>query len=236
MLLIVGLTAVPGSALLAEPELDEPTVELTWTDVRVANEKAAAAYGALVTMWTREFRDIGYRFAPPRMLRHRSPVYSPCGVLPSSNASYCLSSNTIYFDDVFLASQAKVIGSMLGTDGDMAAVGIIAHEMGHAVAMQLGYRSRSSYDNESVADCLAGAFARQAHEDGSLEEGDVDEAFHAMAAAGDPDFIMAGGRRDPRLQRAIRRSSHGTREQRMANFREGLEGGPGVCLEELRPT
>ena len=47
----------------------------------------------------------------------------------------------------------------------------IAHEMGHAVAIQLGHASRSSYENESVADCLAGAFAKHAQGDGSLEAG-----------------------------------------------------------------
>ena len=31
------------------------------------------------------------------------------------------------------------------------------------------HRSRSSYDNESTADCLAGAFAYQARRDGLLE-------------------------------------------------------------------
>lgn len=238
VLFAAGLMTVPGSSLLAVPrgpETDEPTIELTATDLRITNEKAAAAYSALVAMWTREFRALGYRFAPPRMLRHRSPIRTSCGVMPSANASYCLSSNTIYFDDIFLAAQSKAIGHALGTDGDMAAVGIIAHEMGHAVAMQLGYRSRSSYDNESVADCLAGAFANQAREDGALEDGDVDEAFQAMAAAGDPEVMSTGRRRGARMAGRLPRGKHGTREQRMQNFRDGLDGGPGACIEQLRP-
>jgi predicted metalloprotease len=32
----------------------------------------------------------------------------------------------------------------------------------------------------------------------------------------------------------IGRSSHGTREQRVQNFRDGLEGGGAACLDELR--
>jgi len=117
----------------------------------------------------------------------------------------------------------------------MTAIGIIAHEMGHAVAMQLGYMSRDSYENESVADCLAGAFARQAQKDGSLEDGDIDEAFFGMAAAGDPTPQFTGDRRrDVRLARLVARSAHGTREQRVENFRNGLEGGGAACLDELR--
>ena len=73
---------------------------------------------------------------------------------------YCPNNNTILYDEVFVAGMAKTASNALGTDGDMASVGVIAHEMGHAVAMQLGHASRSSYQNEATADCLAGAFAR----------------------------------------------------------------------------
>ena len=43
-----------------------------------------------------------------------------------SNASYCFNANTIYFDDIFLASRAKIASNALGTDGDMAGIGIIS--------------------------------------------------------------------------------------------------------------
>src|SRR3954469_11826055 len=104
----------------------------------------------------------------------------------AGNAAYCYSVNAIYYDEVFVARQSKIAATRLGTDGDMAGIGIIAHEMGHAVAIQLGDESRDSYENEATADCLAGAFALQAERDGSLENGDLDEAFFGMAAAGDP--------------------------------------------------
>lgn len=143
--------------------------------------------------------------------------------------------NTIYFDEIFVAAQAKRAALELGTDGDMAAIGIIAHEVGHAVAFQLGYASRFTYQNESVADCLAGAFAEYADRSGSLEEGDVDEAFFAMAAAVDPTPPLTGNeRRDRRILRAAAVMGHGTREQRTGNFRRGLEGGAGACLDDFQ--
>jgi hypothetical protein len=225
------------SALFAEARrADEPVrVTVTANDVRASNEEAAAAYGALVSMWTKEFREIGARFAAPRFVRYRGATRTQCGVMPASNAVYCFNNNTIYYDDVFLAGQAKLTGYALGTDGDMAAVGIIAHEMGHAVAMQLGFRSRVTYENEAVADCLAGAFTKQAGADGSLETGDIDEAFHAMAAAGDPELRPSGDRRlDRRRAAVLARSGHGTRDQRMQNFRSGLLGGGAACMRELR--
>jgi predicted metalloprotease len=134
----------------------------------------------------------------------------------SNNAIYCPRDNTIYFDEVFVAAQAKLAAQELGTDGDMAAVGIIAHEMGHAVAMQLGHIERSTYANEATADCLAGAFTKQAERDGTLEDGDVDEAFFAMSAAGDPTPELTGDRRVDRLH-PCPRGAHGARHAGTAN-------------------
>jgi predicted metalloprotease len=236
---LVGATALGLAPERAEIALfaagDEPErITLTSADVRASNEEAAAAHGALVAMWDAEFRRIGERFVAPRLARYRGNVRSACGIIPASNAAYCDRSNTIYFDEVFLAAQAKLTGHALRMDGDMAAVGIIAHEMGHAVTEQLGLRFRSVYGGEAAADCLAGVFARHAERDGSLEAGDMDEAFYAMAAAADPQLGSTGDARlDARRQRMLERNSHGTREQRQQNFRAGYERGSGACLPSL---
>lgn len=214
---------------------DARTLALTERDVDASNEKAAMAYQALVRMWTEDFARVGARFAAPGLARYRGAVRTSCGIVGEGNASYCPPANRIYFDEVFLAAQAKRAALQLGTDGDMAAIGVVAHEMGHAAAIQLGHVSRSSYENEAVADCLAGAFAKRADADGSLEPGDVDEAFYAMSTAGDPTPELTGDRRvDNRILARLASVSHGTREQRMSNFRTGLEGGPGACMEEMR--
>ena len=136
--------------------------------------------------------------------------------------------------EVFVAGMAKVAANHLRTDGDMTGIGIIAHETGHAVAMQLGHRSRDSYQNESTADCLAGAFAHQAKRDGTLEDGDMDEALLGMEMAGDPEPRTTGNDRyDAMMARRIARQSHGTKDQRVRNFRAGVNGGPAACLDEF---
>lgn len=209
-------------------------VEVTMADVTESNRKVAMAHGALADMWSARFAGLGTRFAVPRVVRYRGGAMSACGPMRRNNAGYCPASNTIYFDEIFVAAQARSAAGALGTDGDMAAIGIIAHEMGHAVAMQLGYASRVTYHNEAIADCLAGAFAEQAGRDGSLENGDIEEAFHGMAAAADPAPELTGDRRiDGRILRNAALMGHGTREQRTSNFRRGLDGGAGACLEEL---
>lgn len=238
--LVALFAAVPTVSMSSTPALSyaaDPTpVRVTAAEVNASNEKAAMAYGALVNMWTREFEANGREFAAPRLARYRgTPIGTRCGVIAPSNAAYCLAANTIYFDDVFLAGQAKLAAQALNTDGDMVSVGIIAHEMGHAVAMQLGYRSRSSYDNERVADCFAGAFANQSERDGSIEHGDIDEAFFGMASAADPELTPTGNARyDARLAAHVASRAHGTREQRMENFRSGLEGGSNACFATMQ--
>lgn len=232
------VSAVPGSSPVAREYralAATPAVDITASDVAASNQKARMAHAALVSMWSDGFRRLGQRFYAPGLVPFSRGVRTACGIVRGGNAIYCPRDNTIYFEQVFIALQAKLAAQELGTDGDMAAVGVIAHEMGHAVAMQLGQISRTTYGNEATADCLAGAFTQQADRDGTLEQGDVDEAFFAMYTAGDPTPELTGNQRvDNRILARAARMAHGTREQRMENFRSGLEGGARACLPEIR--
>ena len=234
--IISGAETVDRSeAMYARAHSAAPSVELTERDVQRSNEKIGMAYNELISTWRAGFRQLGTTFYAPSLMRYRVIARSPCGYMRAGNAAYCTPNNTIYFDEVFVALQAKYAAAELGTDGDMAAVGVIAHEMGHAVAIQLGHQTRNSYASEALADCLAGAFAKQAERNGNLEEGDVDEAFFGMAAAADPVPELTGNEAiDQRILMRLARRGHGTEEQRMSNFRTGLEGGAGACLPEFR--
>ncbi len=207
------------------------SAELSAAEIAASNRKVASAYQALVAMWDERFAKLGTRFVAPGLQAYRGDVRTSCGVMHANNAGYCTVRNAIYFDELFLAKLAGAASRQLGTDGDMAAIGVIAHEMGHAVVVQLGEDSRVPYENEAAADCLAGAFTQQSARDGSLEAGDLDEAFFGLAAAGDPTPQLTGDRRLD--QRVVRRASlmgHGTREQRLANFQSGYRGGAGSCV------
>lgn len=231
----VGAAAFAVGALAPIGSSADAPVRVTPADIQWSNEKVASAYGALVDMWSTEFNKIGERFTAPRIARYTGTVRTNCGVIRSNNAQYCSGANSIYYDEVFVAGMAKLSARQLRTDGDMTGIGIIAHEMGHAVAMQLGHRSRSSYENEATADCLAGAFAHQAQRDGTLEDGDLEEAVLGMEMAGDPVPQSTGDDRyDAMVARRIARQSHGTKEQRVQNFQDGFRGGPSACLGEFR--
>ena len=208
-----------------------PVVTVTARDIAASNAEVIAAYGALMEMWTAHFAQLGEQFHQPSLIRYRGTARTSCGVMPQNNAVYCPQNNGIYFDEAFVAAIGKQIGQQLGTDGDMATVGVIAHEVGHAVAIQLGYTSRFTYVNEATADCLAGAFAKASQADGTLEDGDLEEAYLGMAMAGDAEPELTGNRRiDGRIQQRAALMGHGTREQRMENFERGLDRGPQGCL------
>ena len=223
-------TVRADTALAYRDDPTRPVVTVTEEDIAASNAEVVAAYGALMTMWTAHFDQVGARFEQPSLIRYRGSARTSCGVMPQNNAVYCPQNNGIYFDEAFVAAVGKQIGRQLGTDGDMATVGVIAHEVGHAVAIQLGYASRFTYVNEATADCLAGAFARASRADGTLEEGDLEEAYLGMAMAGDAEPELTGDRRiDSRIRRAAL-MGHGTRAQRMENFERGLDRGPQGCL------
>jgi predicted metalloprotease len=225
----------PASYNAVTPGRTGEAFEITSSDIATSNQKVRMAHAALAEMWRQYFRQNGASFAVPGIVRYRGMTGSSCGLMRRNNAGYCPADNTIYFDEVFLASQVKLASRELGTDGDMAAVGIIAHEMGHAVSIQLGFRSPSVYAMEATADCLAGAFADYSRRDGSLEPGDIEEAFFGMAAAGDPEPELTGDTRiDRRILRVASTMGHGTRVQRTQNFKLGLDRGPDACLDKKR--
>lgn len=231
----LALTSTSAARAAAPSEhIAVRSTDVTENDVAQSNLKLASAYPELIKMWSDDFARIGRRFVAPQLVRYRGAARTSCGIMGAGNAGYCSSANAVFYDEVFVARQEKNAAANLRTDGDMAGIGIIAHEVGHAVAIQLGEESRDSYQNEATADCLAGAFALQAQRDGLLETGDLDEAFFGMAAAGDPTVEPTGNQRiDRRIALRMRRVAHGTSEQRTSNFKAGYDSGAGGCLTEF---
>ena len=162
-LLALALTvslALPASAALAAPTVKDSTTstsrtaELTERDVAASNAKVRMAYSDLASMWSNGFAQMHERFVVPRLLRYRGAARSTCGVMQPNNAAYCPLENAIYYDEVFVAAQAKPPRSTSGPTVTWRASASIAHEMGHAVAMQLGVDAPRPYENEAAADCF----------------------------------------------------------------------------------
>jgi predicted metalloprotease len=184
-------------------------------------------------VWNPIFRSLGRSYEEPRVVLYSGMVQSACGTAQSAvGPFYCPGDRRVYLD----LDQLDQMQRTLGAEGDFAAAYVIAHEVGHHVQNLLGVLDRSEQIKlraeerernavqvriELQADCLAGLWARRAHEARNiLEAGDIEEGLAAAAAVG-----------DDRLQRRARGTvmpdafTHGSSAQRVRWFRAGLESG-----------
>lgn len=198
----------------------------------------AVVLGDTEDVWREAFRKMGRTYQEPKLVLFTGAVESACGMADSAvGPFYCPSDHKVYLDLSFFQDMR----ARLGASGDFAQAYVIAHEVGHHVQTLLGIsekvrqlqsrtgrsdRNRLSVMMELQADCLAGVWARQAHESRKiLEEGDIEEGMNAASAVG-----------DDRIQKRTQgyvvpdAFTHGTSAQRVGWFKQGLErGDPQGC-------
>jgi uncharacterized protein len=182
--------------------------------------------------WAEEFRRRGLQYRKPTLVLFSGEVESACGIASAAvGPFYCSGDEKLYIDLSFF----QELRTKFGAPGDFAVAYVVAHEVGHHVQNLLGTmdqvhtaerrmneedRNRVSVRLELQADFLAGVWAYHARNRGIVEAGDVEEALGAASAVG-----------DDRLQREGQgyvvpdSFTHGTSEQRIRWFRQGLETG-----------
>lgn len=163
-------------------------------------------------------------YKPARLTLFRGSIQSACGTATSAvGPFYCPLDHKAYIDLAFYEQLRR----QLGAPGDFAQAYVIAHELGHHVQNlrgALGKGEVSSVAIELQADCLAGAWARDAQQRDLLEIGDIDEALNAAAQIGDDTLQRkAQGYVQPET------FTHGSAAQRSGSFKKGLEGGVPAC-------
>ncbi len=164
------------------------------------------------------------RYQPTRLTLFRGAVQSACGSASAAvGPFYCPLDKKVYIDLGFYDELHR----RFGAPGDFAQAYVIAHEVGHHVQNLHGLLGRGEVHQIEVelqADCLAGAWAKDADARGLVEVGDVDEALGAAAAIGD-DTIQrkTQGHVQPETW------THGSAAQRSSAFKKGLQGGARAC-------
>jgi uncharacterized protein len=175
-------------------------------------------------MWARDVP--GYRTA--KLVLFRGGIRSGCGGATAAvGPFYCPLDHKVYIDLSFYDELRR----RFGAPGDFAQAYVIAHEVGHHVQALRGTLDgngsgdgRAQIAIELQADCLAGAWARNAAARKLLEPGDADEALNAAAQIGDDALQRrSGGRVQPETW------THGSSAQRTAAFKRGLDDGAGAC-------
>ena len=193
-------------------------------------------------VWNKLFRErYGRDYPEPTMVLFTGRVQSACGFASSATGPfYCPADEQVYIDLQFY----QELKTKFQVSGDFAMAYVIAHEVGHHIQKQLGYTEyvhkqkgrvpETEYNQLSVrlelmADYLAGVWAHHAHKmKNILEEGDLEEALDAAHAIGD-DTIQKRSR-----GYVVPDSfTHGSSEQRIKWFREGLMSGGNLSQEYL---
>lgn len=193
----------------------------------------AAVLATTEDTWTDVFAQAGRTYEKPPLVLFDGQVQSACGMAGSATGPfYCPADRKVYLDLSFFDE----LDRKFGAPGDFAQAYVVAHEVGHHVQTLLGISrqvmqarqqsgeaesNRLSVMMELQADCLAGVWARHTQDTkGILEQGDIEEGMAAASAVG-----------DDRIQKATRgyvvpdAFTHGSSQQRMRWFRQGLQTG-----------
>jgi predicted metalloprotease len=174
--------------------------------------------------WAGAFAKADEPYTPPAgVVSFDASIDTACGPARPVDtvAFYCPADRTIYY--------ASDFRGLVETDvGDFGWVTVVAHEWGHHIQAQLGLLNERAAQSdggeasveeiELQADCLAGAYARDAERRAWLEPGDLDEALLLTAVAGDPPGTPTD---DP--------NAHGSGTERVAAFTDGYDDGLAGC-------
>ena len=189
--------------------------------------------GQTEDVWNELFAEEGERYREPKLVLFTQRVQSACGFASAATGPfYCPLDQQLYLDLSFFDEMER----RFKAPGDFAQAYVVAHEVGHHVQKLLGiadkiqsYRGRVSeeeYNQLSVrmelhADYLAGVWAHHAQQNWQvLEPGDVKEALNAATAIGDDRLQM-----ESQGYVVPESFTHGTSEQRVRWFSEGLKSG-----------
>jgi uncharacterized protein len=244
LLLALGwLLGVDPSFLLQNASSPGVPSEPAPSGTRPPADDRAAAFVAVVLAdtedtWHALFEHRGGTYHEPTLVLFSGAVESACGFARAAvGPFYCPADQKLYIDLAFFDE----LHTKFGAPGDFAQAYVIAHEVGHHVQNQLGIASQVqaareqsgerqanalSVQMELQADCFAGVWGHHADKSRDLlEPGDIEEGLNAAAAIG-----------DDRLQRQTTgyvvpdAFTHGSSEQRMRWFEQGLRSGdPDSC-------
>jgi predicted metalloprotease len=188
-------------------------------------------------VWDRVLREGGRTYEKPKLVLFSGATHTACGLGESiAGPFYCPRDRKIYLDLGFF----RELREEYKAPGAFAQAYVIAHEVGHHIQNVLGIEARVqelqalaqkrgdqitvnllSVRIELQADCLAGLWAFRTNQmNMRLEPGDIESGLNAAAQIGDDTL-------QKRTQGVAvpETFSHGSAEQRMRWFRNGLESG-----------
>lgn len=193
---------------------------VTDADLAFVRSRVAAAGPALDHLWGQLVTTRGSRQSAPRIMLFTTLPESPCDI-QEENAGYCAADNTIYYDLIFLGDLLHRVTAITGTRLGFGAVAALAHEWGHGVFVALGQQAGMTWYREHVADCVAGAVAREL--DAGVAE--LAEARATLSLVSDD----ANGPITDRVHTIFTPGAHGDMRDRVTSFDTGRVAGVITC-------
>ena len=245
MLVYLLLGADPGDLLTNMDTVDystsdsysNDTISLeeecqTGADANARQDCRIVGYvNSVQAFWSEEFASYGEDYIPADTVLFSGSTQGACGYASgASGPFYCPSDQMIYLDLSFF----ETLSSRFGAEGGpFAEAYVLSHEYGHHIQNLLGLLHTSSMRDsgpasnsvfiELQADCLAGIWTYHATETGYLEpltSEEISQSLNAVASVGDDRIqSMTQGYVSPESW------THGSSEQRLAAFRDGLQSG-----------
>lgn len=188
-------------------------------------------YAMIDTFWARAYHDAGldtYK-SPGGVVdvKTNAQIGAGCGtvkMIEDAGMYYCQIDSTVYYSGEFKDLIVENVGEWAWITG-------VAHEWGHHIQnlQHLDNSSQPELDQgfytielELQADCFSGMFNQDALAHGEIGDKELKESDDIMEAIGDP----AGTKWDDP-------DAHGTSEQRIASFHNGLDNGFLGCRLDL---
>ncbi|MGA5467031.1 neutral zinc metallopeptidase [Mycobacterium sp. NPDC050041] len=210
---------VPGSSKAAAPDVSD--VEIVGDPSDPSNKIAVQAIADLQEYWGKQYPDLyGAEYEPVAggfyAVNPSGGDAPPCTSSPeevAGNAFYCPSEDVVAWDAEGLLPELRE------KFGDFAIPVVMAHEWGHAIQGRSNFTART-VTRELQADCMAGAWARHAKDDGVF---DVSSADLDSALAGILEL------RDTPGTSKIDPNAHGSGFDRVGAFQDGFDNGLSRC-------
>jgi len=224
-LIIAAFVGMGGHCLGGGADTDQPSRSAAPTQSGAQENELVHFVGFVFDDVQNTWRKQVPGYQDSRVVLFRRGIKSGCGTATTAvGPFYCPVDKKVYLDLSFYDE----LRSQFGAPGDFAEAYVIAHEVGHHVQDMKGLLGGTGRDNsihtELQADCLAGAWAKDANARGLLEMGDLDEALNAASQIGDDTLQKKGqGYVQPETW------THGSSADRKANFQKGFDGGAAAC-------
>lgn len=230
---VAGMDATegPNGVIDGAPESDR---DVENTDGGVVDQVSAMAVSDLEEYWAEHYSEISDdEFDPVDAVLSwdsddpSSPDFCGDSLYQVPNAFYCFDDDTIAWDrGVFMPDLQSLFG-------DMALVGVLAHEYGHAIQAHAGLvdvtTAESVLVSEQQADCFEGAYTRWVAEGNSsrftLNTSDgLNQQLANLVIVRDPTLSE-----DEQQDFATTMGEHGSAFERISAWQMGFTDGPTAC-------